>query len=141
MDFPQYADMVKLLSNPITFGILVSLIWEQTAWFKDDKISSAWKIAAVAITGLIWSIVVSFLGAGALPNTAVGWYNVLMLGVATVASTQVFHKLVTTYLPALGDLLVALRIGQTPVDIKTTISSPAPAAITTALATEVGLIG
>lgn len=113
MDFPQYADLVKLFANPLTFGILISLLWEQSPWFREDKISPAWKIVAVVLTGLVWSIVVSLLGAGALPSTLSGWYPVLMLGIATAVSTQVFHKLVNGYLPALADLLVQLRIGQT----------------------------
>ena len=130
MDFPQYADLVKLLSNPVTFGILVSLIWEQTALFRDDKISPAVKFVAVTLTGLAWALLVSVMKAGALPQGLPEWYGVLMLGIATVASSQVFHKLVNAYLPALGDLLVQLRIGQSPVGVSVTTGGTVAPAVT-----------
>lgn len=131
MDFPQYADMVKLLSNPITFGILVSLIWEQTALFREDKASPFAKMGLVAATGLLWSLVVSIMRSGGLPQSWSEVYNVVMIGVATVASTQVFHKLINAYLPALAALLVQLRIGQAPIDaVATTLKMPSAVAVT-----------
>ena len=114
MDYPQLAQLYALLSNPITFGILISLIWEQTSLFKDDKASPLLKIAIVTLTGLLWSLVIAALSPTGLPQTPAAWYPVLMMGIAVAASTQIFHQLVNNYFPALGDLLLALRIGPTP---------------------------
>lgn len=124
MDFPQYADLIKLLSNPVTFGILVSLIWEQTALFREDKLTPLAKMGIVVLSGLAWSLGVSMLRDGSIIGKD-AWYAAIMAGVATAVSTQVFHKLVTTYLPGLAELLVQLRIGKVESTVTTSTANGA----------------
>ncbi len=109
MDTTQLADLYKLLVNPVSFGVLLSLFWEQTAFFKDEQRSPALKIGIVMLSALVWSIIISALSATGLPTTLPGWGSVLAMAVSVAISTQIFHKFVNEYFPAIGDFLVNLK--------------------------------
>lgn len=98
-------ETIKLLSDPITFGLVISTLWEGTPFFQDDNKSPYAKIGLVALSCLIWSVLVASMSATGLPTTLSGWQPVLLMAAAVTASTQVVHIVIHKAFPWLGAFL------------------------------------
>lgn len=119
MDY-QLSDPVILL----IIGILVSLVWEQTDRFQEDKVSGLAKIALVLVTGIALSIGFTLLKVG-IPTVRSDWYALVVNSLVVAFSTQAFHLSLQKYVPGMSDLLVQLRTGQPIVNV-TNVSSETP---------------
>jgi hypothetical protein len=97
--------LIFLLSNPFTFGALLSWFCEQIAWFKDPKNSNWSKLSIVIAACFTWALLLFSLDKNALPSTAADWKIVLINTLAVVASSQITNVL----LPGLIDLLKSLK--------------------------------
>lgn len=109
-------------------GILISLGWEQTDYFKDTSRSAVSKILIVLGTCVAWSLVVWFMTIDQFPTTLLGWRSVLVTAVVTAFSSQAFHNTVNNYLPSAATWISSLRT-------TTTLSS---ATVTTGSAATIG---
>jgi heme/copper-type cytochrome/quinol oxidase subunit 3 len=78
--------LIFLLSNPFTFGALLSWFCEQLSWFT-------------------WALLLFSLDKNALPTTAMDWKIILVNTLAVVVSSQVTNVL----LPGFVDLLKNLK--------------------------------
>lgn len=118
MDY-QLSDQVVLF----VIGILVSLIWDQTNRFQEDKVSPLAKISAVLVSGVLLATGFTLLKTG-LPANRTDWYTLVVNAITVAISTQAFYLSVEKYLPGMSNLAVQLRTGQPTVNVTNVSSEP-----------------
>lgn len=109
--------LIFLLSNPFTFGALLSWFCEQIPWFKDPKNSNWIKFSIVVAVCFAWSWFRAILDKDGWLTTAAEWKAVVATSVAVAVSTQIANVL----LPGLVDLLKSLKA--TPVTVTATTAN------------------
>lgn len=98
----DYTALIALLANPLTFGAMISIVFEQLPFIQDPKVAGWKKLIILLGVCLGWAFGVSALQ-GTLGNQ--GIYKVIMMGVAVAMSTQLWHVVVIQGMPALAQIL------------------------------------
>ncbi len=119
----QWADLQKLLVNPVSFGLILSMFWEKTPFFKDDKRSPYAKMGVILLSCLVWAFAVALLSETGLPTTLPGWGKVLAMAVGVAASTQAIHLVLNKAFPWLAEFLDSFTPTKTTLQIATTTST------------------
>ncbi len=112
------------LSDPLALtiiGVLVSLMWDQTNRFQDDKVSPLAKIILVLVTGVLLAVGFTLLKLG-LPTSRADWYALVVNSLVVAFSTQAFYLSFQKYLPGAADLIKDLRIGKPAAETKMQLS-------------------
>lgn len=128
--FPaSWNEMLKIISNPLTMGVVLSILIEAMPFIKDDKVSDWIKLLFVLVVCLIWSTLISLLTLQpGQPITAAWVYADLALGIGVMFSTQAFHKIRVNW-PDFSAFLLALfgkPTTQTTIDITAKTSGDVP---------------
>lgn len=130
--FPaSWAEMLKLISNPFTMAIVLSIFIEAMPFIKNDKVSDWLKLLFVLVVCLLWSTAISLLTLQDGQTITRAWiYSDLALGIGVMFNTQVFHTIANN-LPQLKAFLLALlgrpaSTTQTTIDITAKSSGDVP---------------
>ena len=104
--FPvDLAAFIAVLVNPITMGILLSLLIEHVPFMADSKVANWIKAAFAIFVCLFWALLVTVLGPNGLPANPSAWYGVVILALAVAFSNQAFYQ-IWSQIPCLRDFIL-----------------------------------
>lgn len=99
MNLPQnWTDLYNLLANPITFGVLISMVLAQWAYMNDKDKPNSVKMLIVLGVCLVWSTLVAVLSPSGFVLTKDSAYQVLLLAFSVAFSSQIWHSVVSPFI-------------------------------------------
>jgi hypothetical protein len=106
--FPaNLAAFIALLVNPITMGILLSLLIKHVPFMQDVAVAN-WKKALFAVLICqLWALIVAALSPSGLPTTPTAWYATELFAVSVLFSNQAFYQ-IWSQIPCLRDFILQL---------------------------------
>lgn len=111
----DWAGLYKVFANPITFGILISMILSTLKFMAKGSVDKnnipipAWKkMLTVIVSCFAWATVITVINpAGFTPDSATA-YNVLMLTFAVTFTTQIWHQVVSPLVDQIIQILFGI---------------------------------
>lgn len=107
------AALYAVLANPVTAGIVLSILLEKMPFIENASVANWKKAIACVLVGIAWSLFVTIAGPVGLPASPTAWYTLIATGLAVVFSMNVWHTVVIKGLPGLQTFLLALFKPQT----------------------------
>src|SRR5882724_202555 len=114
---PQnWLELYKIAANPITFGILISMIlgslkfMAKDATWKDGTtpIPASLKMAVVLASCLVWSILVNVLSPDGFVLTKDSAYTVLLMAFSVAFASQIWHTVVSPFIAQIIAILFGI---------------------------------
>ena len=97
--------LYQIIANPITFGILVSMILAQVPFMNDDKVANWKKMLTVLGSCLLWAIGVTALSPDGIVLTKDGIYGIVLLAFSVAFSSQIWHTVVSPFIAQIIEIL------------------------------------
>lgn len=100
--------LYQILANPVTFGVLISMLWEASPWIQSTAVASWKKMLAIVISCLVWAVAITALNPAGVTLNMTTLYNVLLLTFTVTFSTQVWHLVVSPLIEQIIEILFGI---------------------------------
>ncbi len=118
LNLPQtWIDLYRVLANPLTFGILISMILGKFKFMAKDSTTKAgtpipawFKMLVVIVCCLIWSIAVTVYSPDGFVWSSASLYNILLMTFTVTLSTQIWHEVVSPLIDQIIQILFGVGV-------------------------------
>lgn len=113
----DWAALYHVLANPVTFGILISMLLATLPFMgpsstdsKGNLVPASLKMITVIAVCLAWAILVTLLNPLGFTPSLQAAYSILMLTFSVTLSTQIWHQVVSPLVAQIIEILFGVAV-------------------------------